>query len=170
MNAGADPRAACSRKPLEVVACRGHCDAVRFMISRVGLAGCGGETAGALALELAACAGHIKVLRTLTNFDVQDTGGVLVSAANKANQECVKFLMLQYEKQPLSDINSATDANERNALARAAGKGHYKIVQWLQDAGADAAGTGTVRGTRTGTTALGVVYTMFSSAQTDEDK
>lgn len=171
INAGAEAGAAYGRyknTPLVYAARLGHHDAVRFMISRFGLAGCGGEPAGALALELAADAGHIEVLRTLTSFGVQDTGGALVNASNNGNQDCVKLLLQQYEKQSLSHINTATDEHGRNALARAAAN---EIVQWLLDAGANPAEKLTVPGTRAVVTSLDCsAYTIFPSAQTEEAK
>lgn len=63
--------------PLDVAARQGHLDAVRYIIfhTDTGLASCGGDTGGVLALTLAARCGRIEVLHTLTDVDVQVTGG-----------------------------------------------------------------------------------------------
>jgi ankyrin repeat protein len=137
--AGAGTGAECVLKwvPIGVAAREGHLDAVRFMISHVGVARCGGDAGGIQALEAAARCGHVEVLRVLTDSGVRDNGTALLSAVGSARHGCVRLLLRQYEKLALSHINTATDAMGRTALACAMGKSS-KIFQWLLETGADA--------------------------------
>ncbi|CAN0519918.1 unnamed protein product, partial [Ectocarpus sp. 8 AP-2014] len=141
--AGNDPQASTKGTQkmvaLDFAAESGQCEAIVHMISTIGLASCGGDSAGVNALQKASFHGQIDALRTLASFGVQDTRGVaMVGAISwQTNDECAKFLLRQYEEHALGHINSATDSLGRCALGCAVGKSPKK-VQWLLEAGADA--------------------------------
>lgn len=143
VSAGSDPQASTKGThkmvPLDFAAESGQREAIGYMISTIGLASCGGDSAGVIALQKAAFHGQIDALRTLASFGVQDTRGVALVGAIlwETDDECAKFLLRQYEEHALGHINSATDCVGRSALSCAAGKSPKK-VQWLLEAGADA--------------------------------
>ncbi|CBJ33461.1 EsV-1-199 [Ectocarpus siliculosus] len=143
VSAGSDPQASTKGTnkmvPLDFAAESGQREAIVYMISMIGLASCGGDSAGLIALQKAAFFGQIDALRTLASFGVQDTRGVALVGAIlwETDDKCAKFLLRHYEEHALGHINSATDTIGRSALGCAAGRSPKK-VQWLLEAGADA--------------------------------
>lgn len=146
--------------PLDVAAFGGHSNAVRFIVSRVGLAACGGQTGGVKALEWAAQCGHIEVLRVLSDFGVQDNGRALVYSVDRAKHECIQLLLRQYAKHSLSHVNT-TFVEGRTAMMCSA-RGSPKVVQWLIQAGASVHGVHVPYTT--------VLNALVETAETKEDK
>ncbi|CAM9577046.1 unnamed protein product [Ectocarpus sp. 6 AP-2014] len=103
VSAGSDPQASTKGTnkmvPLDFAAESGQREAIVYMISTIGLASCGGDSAGVIALQKAAFFGHIDALRTLASFGVQDTRGVALVGAIlwETDDKCAKFLLRQYE-------------------------------------------------------------------------
>lgn len=78
---------------LDVAAGNGHSHVVRELIQRFGIAGCGGDSAGAHALDLAANYARIEVMDMLANAGVVDTGMALIRAGQQGNHRSMKFLL-----------------------------------------------------------------------------
>lgn len=84
------------RVALEIASMKGHYDVVDWMLSRTGIARCGGQSEGGQALWLAASTGHTEVMQLLTDVGVcspSDLGKALLEAVHFCQEDSVKFLL-----------------------------------------------------------------------------
>ena len=128
------------RFPLDMAAENGHSGVVRELLRQVGIEGCGGDSGGVDALELAAQEQHIEIMGMLMGAGVVDTGAtVLISAAEDGRVAAAKIL-LQQGKLSTRDEDAYINArcsSGRTALTRAICGTFPRIVRLLVDAGAD---------------------------------
>lgn len=130
----------CDLVPLERAAYNGHSGVVRELLRQLGIGGCGGESAGQGALNLATEQVHVDVMALLTEAGVVDTGMALVAASAIGREASVKFL-LQQHLEPLADrdgyINNTLDQSGATPLFASTTVTSPRIARLLIDAGAD---------------------------------
>ena len=136
--------------PPEIAALSGHSEVVRELVQHVRIAGCGGESGGAEALEGAAVESHLDIMAVLAEAGVVDAGNALHSAAGCGREVAVKFLLQHRPRGPTSDGGGYVNCRDGygstpliraiGGYSREAGKPHLiypKVVRALIDAGAD---------------------------------
>ena len=131
--------------PLEMAVQNGHSEVVRELVRQVGIEGCGGESGGMSALQMAAMTQDLAIMTVLMDAGVVDNGKALTSAIRVGKERSVKFLLHPLEGKSIGD--QAAYANfqglgGRTPLLYALGIGGFsppspRIVQLLVDAGAD---------------------------------
>ena len=129
--------------PLDMAVQKGHLQMVQELIQQVGIKGCGGESGGLLALNVAAREQHVEIMALLTDAGVIDTGGALIKAAKFGREESAKFLVQQKGLKNW-DVDGGVYVNASSPEGTPliccvvnCGPRSPRIVRLLVDAGAD---------------------------------
>ena len=129
--------------PLDMAAWHGKTDVVRELLRWGGIKGCGGESGGVYALELAGDGGHLGIMAILTEAGVVDDGTALNTMAGKGHWAPAKFLLKHQRKTNRGRpyVDNTCDVAHRTPLMRCwgpfSGFAGCKIAQMLIACGAD---------------------------------
>lgn len=113
------------------------------LLRRDGLAKCGGETAGSIALRSSAGRGNTEVMEALIAGGVKYLGPALSLAITNRQEDCVKLLLRLHENVSCKYINNSVEKLGRTPLMCAITQPQVapalRFARWLMDAGADTA-------------------------------
>lgn len=124
--------------PLDVAAKNGHLEVVQELVGQLGIEGCGGESGGGTALELAAAHQHVDVMAVLTEAGAVDTGFALIASAQNGCESSVKFLLQRKEEKNLCQGPYAPETFGVGAWYGAIGAATFstsRIMRMFMDAG-----------------------------------
>lgn len=135
-----DPDTGIEDLPLDRAAFAGHPEVIRELMRHGGIEGCGGESGGVRALEMAAHGQNTEILTLLTNFGIVDTSIALARAAAYGREASVAFLLKHHS--PKASGGAARYVNggrvrERIPLLCSVLACRPRVVRLLIDAGAD---------------------------------
>lgn len=124
--------------PLDAAACGGHSEVARELIREYGIGGCGGESGGVHALQVAAESQQVEVMGMLATCGVVDTGVALIAAAALGNELPVKILLQRQEwKAGYPDSTNASGATPLAGAIQSRRPCSSRISRLLVDEGAD---------------------------------